>query len=126
MTHRIEPGSIVLTPTDARMLYQAARIAELRSRNRIGDTPLYRLLTDISLCAFAVPGAAPGILPRQDAASEERETWTVKEVARATGRSERAVRLDCHHNDLPATKQGNTWIITADDAKTYIASRRTH
>lgn len=119
----IPQGSILLTPRDARMLYQAARIGELRTRNRIGDSALYKLLTDLSMCAFTTP-ADNGNLTRQDAASEDREMWTVAQLARTTGRAARTIRLDIENNALPAHKQGNTWVITKQNAHTYIASRR--
>lgn len=124
MSSRVEPGSIILTPQDARMLYQAARIGELRKRHRVGNTALYQLLTDISVCAFTGPPTEPGNHPRQNTASEERETWTVNQLARATGLSQRAIRLDCQHNVLPATRHGHAWSVAADDATVYIKNRR--
>lgn len=128
MSRLVPAGSIILTPVDARILYQAAQLGELRSRYRIGDTRTYELLTEISQAAFAVDAAAAiaadGILPRQSAAKEERGLWTVQEIARAAHLAERTVRLDCKTGELPATKQGNTWAITADEAQTYIERRR--
>lgn len=124
MTTRIEHGSIVLTPTDARMLYQVARIGELRSRHRVGNTALYTLLTDISACAFTASVADSGIPPRQETASEERELWTVQQLARAAGLSTRTIRLDCQRGNLAAEKQGNTWLINNSAAHPYITARR--
>ncbi len=121
MTQRIEPGSLVLTPQDARMLYQAARLGELRTRNRVGNTALYALLTELTICAFT---AEPGIEPRHHAESEEREWWSVKQLARATGQSERTIRLHIEKGDLPATKTGSTWAVTSSTARTYIQGKR--
>ena len=122
MSRALPPGAILLTPADARVLYQIARIGELRSRHRVGDTAAYQLLTDISVCAFS--DAAPGNPARQDPASEEREWWTVQQVARQAGLSTRTVRLDCQRQALPSTKQGSTWTITNTAARTYIAARQ--
>ncbi|GGH44968.1 hypothetical protein [Microbacterium album] len=115
---RILPaGALILSPDDARMLYQAARIKELRSRYRVGDSAIYDLLRAITICAFST---APGNEPRQETASEERSHWTVNQIAQATRRAPRTVRLDIERKTLPAVKHGNTWVITNDDAKTYI------
>lgn len=127
MTQRTLPaGAIVITPSDARMLYQAANLRELRIRYRVGSTAIYDLLTDISRCAFEQDIATSiGTEQRQTSASEERETWTVNQLARRTGRAPRTIRLDIEKNALPATKHCGTWAITAADANTYIAGRRT-
>lgn len=125
MARKVEGGSIILTPTDARMLYQAARIGDLRSRFRVGDTALFRLLTDIATCAFTItPNTVPGNMTRQSTASEDRETWTVNRLATATGRAPRTVRLDIQRQALPAKKLTNSWLITPTDAATYIRSHR--
>ncbi len=123
MSRLIPEGSIVLTPADARILYQAAKIGELRSRYRIGDTKTYELLTEISIVAFHAP-ASTGNLERQETASEESDYWTVQRTARASGLSIRTVRLDCQRGDVPASKQGNSWLIPAHEARTYIQRRR--
>jgi hypothetical protein len=101
-----------------------ARIGDLRTQHRIGDTPIYRLLTEITLAAFTADPADVGTLPRQEAASEEREWWTVREVAKAMGRSERAVRLDCETERLPARKVSGSWLIATSDVETYAAARK--
>lgn len=123
MTRIITAGSVVLSPADARMLYQAARLGELRSRYRVGDSRMYDLLTELSLAAFLVP-AAQGSEPRQDAASEERRQWTTRRLARASGRSERSVRLDCQTGVVPASKVGSSWLVDESAAHTYIDTRR--
>ena len=119
----IPAGSVILTPAEARMLYQAARIGELRRRHRVGSSALYDLLTDISVAAFT-EDAARGNEPRQSAASEERGTWTVRHLASYTGRAPRTIRLDIETGALPATKNGNLWTIGLEDAKAYISIRR--
>lgn len=116
---------MILTPEDARILYQVARIAELRQRHRVGDTKTYRLLADISLNAFHQP-ADSGILGRQEPAFDESRQWTVHRVAVAAGLSDRKVRLDCQQGSLPARKEGRTWLIEHTEAETYIASGRRH
>ncbi len=123
MTRLISAGSIILSPADARMLYQAAKLGELRSRYRVGDTRIYELLTEISQAAFTVD-ADVGILPRQSAAKDHAEYWTVQQIAKAAGLKDRTVRLDCQNGELPATKQGTTWIVTTAEAEIYIERRR--
>jgi hypothetical protein len=120
----IEGGALILTPEDARLLYQGARIADLRKRHRSGDTRFYDLLVDISRAAFIAPNAELGIEPRQETASEEHRLWTVEQVARAARLAPRTIRLDCQRRELPATKPAGIWLIEADEAKTYIARRR--
>jgi hypothetical protein len=123
VTQRIEPGSIVLTPAEAWLLYQAARLGEVRTRYRVGENRTYQLLTEISICAFSSPVAADGNEPRQTTASEERGMWTVNQIAQATGRAPRTIRHDIETQLLPATKTGNTWAISNRDARTYIEGR---
>lgn len=123
MTTEIQPGSRILSPLEARMLYDAARLGELRARHRVGNTRLYQLLTELTICAFTEPIAATGNEPRQSKASEERDWWTVQQVARSAGLSNRTVRLDCQRQTLPAEKSGNTWTITRTAATTYINAR---
>lgn len=112
-------GSIVLTPAEARMLYQPCRIRELRSKVRTGDTALYDLLTELSICAYTA-NAEVGIDPRHPAASEEREWWTTENLARGSGRAGRTIRKDIATGDLRATRTTNGWLIRASDAQAYI------
>lgn len=114
-------GAIVLTPHDCQMLYQAARLGEVRTRHRVGASALYELLTDITLAAFNAD-AASGTEPRHETATEEREWWTVQQLARATGLSTRKVRLDAQQGRVPADKHSGTWLIDKQNATTYIAA----
>ncbi|QRY40833.1 hypothetical protein JVX92_00625 [Microbacterium hominis] len=114
-------SSVILTPEDCRALYQAAKIGELRTRHRVGNSMLYELLTDISRCAFAAD-AAPGTEPRHESASEEREWWTVQQLARATGLSARKIRLDAQQGRVAADKHSGTWLIDRQNAITYITA----
>ncbi|WP_146083035.1 MULTISPECIES: hypothetical protein [unclassified Rathayibacter] len=123
MTHLIPPGSLILTPQDARALYQAAKLGDLRQQYRVGDTAIYDLLSAISMAAFTIP-ADGGNLTRHTSAFVEHGLWTVHRVAIAAGLSERKVRLDCQQGFLPATKQGSNWIIEQAEADTYIARGR--
>ena len=121
--HGIPQGSIILTPKKAQMLYQAAHLGELRSRHRVGFDALHQLLTEITVCAFT-QDADPGIEPRQETASEEREWWTTEQLARTSRRATRTIRNDIGIGSLPATKNPNGWLIRADHAKTYIEEHR--
>ncbi len=124
MTARIEAGSIILSPADAAILYQVLDVKRARDRNRVGQKRVYDLLTELSICAFSEV-AASGNEPRQDAAREEREWWTVHQIYEATRgqRSERTIRLDCQTGALPARKTP-TWLVSNKDATTYIAAHR--
>ncbi|MFC7925480.1 hypothetical protein [Microbacterium laevaniformans] len=125
MTVQIPSGAILLTRSEAQVLYQGAQLGELRNRERRTgrDTPLYQVLHAISVCVFT-DDAAPGIEPRHETASEEREWWTVQQLARATGLSARKVRLDAQTGRIPAKKQAGNWLIDCQDATTYISTTR--
>lgn len=119
---RVEPGSIVLSPTDARILYQVANLGELRRRFRVGDSRVYQLLTDVTVAAFS--DADDGTEPRHPAASEEREWWTTEQLSRAAGRAARTIRNDIALGILPATKNPNGWLIRSAHATTYLEGHR--
>lgn len=123
MTVQIPSGAILLTRSEAQVLYQGAQLGELRNRERRTgrDTPLYQVLHAISVCVFT-DDAAPGTEPRHETASEEREWWTVQQLARATGLSTRKVRLDAQQGRVPADKHSGTWLIDKQNATTYIAA----
>jgi hypothetical protein len=122
MTHITNELSITLTTTEARMLYQAAKLGELRTRFRGRDEAIYTLLHDLSVVALHTAG--PGKEQRQETASEEDQEWTVNQVARAAGLADRTVRLDCERGELPAEKKYRRWTITSAEAHTYIRRRR--
>ncbi|MCR2784071.1 MULTISPECIES: helix-turn-helix domain-containing protein [unclassified Microbacterium] len=128
MTYLPDEPVIILTASDARILWQAARLNELRLKHRTGgNNRLYSLLVNVYRVGLAVsPDAAPGNETRQEAASEEREYWTTQQLAKATGQAERTIRLHIQDKTIPATKPGKSWLIHKDDATTYIASGRKH
>lgn len=114
---------IILTATEARILWQAARLNDLRLKHRSGDDRLYALLAKVyQVGLLQIRTTGPGNEPRQNTATEERRAWTVRQLANATGRAERTVRLDIEKKALPATKQGGTYIINSTEAATYIAA----
>lgn len=125
MSHivRDQPGSVVLSPSDSRILYNELDIKNLRLRYRIGNPRVYEILTDITRSAFTA-NADGGILTRQPAAFEDHEVWTVERLAKASRLGVRTVRLACQRGTLPAVKQGTAWIITPTDARTYIEGHR--
>ncbi|WJL95880.1 hypothetical protein QSU92_01240 [Microbacterium sp. ET2] len=125
MTRRLVTGpSILLTQEDARILYRAANLGDLRTRYRVGNKTIYDLLTDITVLALSTPDAARGNEQRQPAASEEREYWTTQQVATAARQAERTVRLACQRQEIPAEKPAGTWLIRNSDARTYINTHR--
>lgn len=118
----IPEGSIVLTPHAARIIYQMLPVKETRTRLS-SRTQGWQVLNAITQCAFHLP-ADSGINPRQLTETDEREHWTVSQVARAAKVSERTVRNDCESGQLDAKKIGRPWVIHRDAATTYIASKR--
>jgi hypothetical protein len=118
------------TYTEAEALWQEARLAEVR--RRLGgeeSNPAYRAITAIWRCILAGRNSAErGGEPRKDAEREERGYMTTAEVARETRLSERTVRNHCADGSLPATKANDTapWVISTDDAATYISRKRKH
>ena len=95
MSHLPDEPVIVLTASDVEMLWGPARLNDLRIKHRSGDTRLYELLVKMHrLRLRRLTNADNGNQPRQPAASEEREKWTVKQLAQVTGRAMRTIRLD--------------------------------
>ncbi len=115
---------VILTASDAHMLWQAARLNDLRIKHR-GDQRLYDLLVSIYKVGL-LEIAERGNEPRQDAATEEPEIWTTQQVARAARVSERTVRNDCKDGTLPATQHrtNGPWLIQPAEATTYIDWRK--
>ncbi|RKS89574.1 hypothetical protein DEU37_1891 [Microbacterium sp. AG790] len=105
------------------MLWSAADLNRTRIKFRVGNQKMYDLLCDIYRTALTTV-ADDGNEPRQSTASEERETWTVAQVATAAGLSERTVRLDAQQEHLKGTKAGRTWVFTRDAALDYIEGRK--
>ena len=122
MSGVVAGGVVILTAHDAAILYQAAGISDLRTRYRVGDSRIYKILNDISQAAFL--HADPGNEPRQEAASEEPGMWTVQRIAKAARLAPRTVRLDIERGTLPAQRPGHAWVIDPNEAATYIAARR--
>lgn len=115
---------VILTPSDARMLWQAAQLGELRVKHR-GDPRLYDVLLNIYKGTL-LEDAARGNDPRQIAETEDREYWNTTQVARAAGVSERTVRNHCADHTLPAVHahENGPWMIPNDEALTYIDRKR--
>ncbi|MEV7827329.1 hypothetical protein [Microbacterium enclense] len=117
--------SIVLTAAEVDMLWRTAGLDELRKRHRSGDTHLYQLLLRMHQVRLQRPiDAVSGTGTRHDAASEERTHWTIQQLSQVTGRAERTIRNDIALGELTATKTGRSWIVTTENATTYIASRK--
>ncbi|MFV9424932.1 helix-turn-helix domain-containing protein [Microbacterium sp. S1037] len=115
---------VILTPKDARMLWQIAKLNELRIKHR-SDPYVYDVLHTIYKGTLLEP-AERGNETRQTAATEERDYWTTRQVAKAAGVSERTVRSHCADKTLPAehTRNNGPWLIPKDQALTYIHWKR--
>jgi hypothetical protein len=121
-TSQLGPG-VFLPDQDALILFQRLNLGAVRERERGRDDRLSWILNAIAVAAFRNI-ADGGTEARQPAAREERRWWTVPQVAEAAHVSERAVRLDCQHGVLPATKQNRAWLIPNTHAQAYVSGRR--
>lgn len=125
MTYLPREPVIVLTASDVDMLWRGVGLDEHRRRHRSGDTALYSLLVRMhQVRLLRVIDAADGTPERHSTASEEREWWTVEQLATAAHRAPRTIRKDIENNELQATKTGRVWVISNADAKSYLNSRR--
>jgi len=120
------PGSyvqgIIITPRQAYVLEQAARLTELRSKIRGNDSELDQVLHDIRLMAMAWAASVNGRTTRK--ATEATVNWySPAQVAAQTGVTEHAVRLAIREGRLSATKTEGRWQVTPAD---YAAYRATH
>lgn len=113
----------VMSMAELRIVFQEANLAGLLKQFKRTDNVAYRIVHDMQK-AILSEVAASGSEPRQAAASEEREYWTVPQLHRASRRGETTIRKDIRENRLPATQVNGTWLIANGDARTYIASRR--
>ncbi|MFZ8758625.1 helix-turn-helix domain-containing protein [Microbacterium sp. HMH0099] len=125
MSVEVPNGGLILSREEVRMLYQVANLKDLRAKLRDSGTgtAAYKLIHELSRATFA-NSADNGITPRQTTAIRDNGYTTVVQVAHNAGISERTVRLHLQQQILPATKSGRHWIITQDDADTYISARR--
>lgn len=123
--NRLPGGCVVLYPEELRILFQVARIWDIRVRMREAgkDDVQYQVINQLAQAVFA-QDADTGTIPRQMTASGQSEYMTVGQVARGAHLAERTVRLHLQQQILPASKSGRHWIIRTTDANTYIAARR--
>ena len=123
--NRLPGGCVVLYPDELRILFQVAKIWDIRVRMRSAgkDDVQYQVINQLAQAVFA-EDAADGTIPRKLTASDEAEYMTVGQVARGAHLAERTVRLHLQQQILPASKSGRNWIIRTTDAHTYIAARR--
>lgn len=127
MTRRVE-NAVILDGRAAMILSQAARLPELRVAVRGRDDQLYALLNDIAVVAntyrTSVEGKGTGNATELRE-PEYRPIWTPAEIAKQIPVHPRTVRNDIERGLLRAQKSGRIWAVTAEDATTYIESRRT-
>lgn len=115
---------VILTVADSRILWQGARLNDLRVKHR-GDPRLYDVLLNIykgTLLEDSVNGSDP----RQIAETGESDYWNTKQLAKAAGVSERTIRNHCADKTLPAihAHQNGPWLIPHDEAITYIDRKK--
>lgn len=122
MAIRVE-AAVVLSRADCALLYEAARLRELRVRAR-GSGRLYTLLTDITITAFAHASSGEGNLKAErEEPGESGDMLTVTRVAARAGITPRAVRNHIAAGLLRAEKTGQMWVVQAATAEQYIAGR---
>lgn len=126
MSRRLQ-NVVILTGSDCALLYEAARLRELRVAARGSSDRLYSLLTDITAAAFDYRDSLNGKKPEVKRENEEAGDMgivTAKEVARRAGVTPRTVRNHIALGLLAATQQGRTWVITTESANQYIEGRK--
>lgn len=117
---------VILSVADARILWQAAKLGDLRVKHR-GDPRLYDVLLNIYKGTL-LEDSVRGNDPRQNTETDDREYWTTEQVAKAAGVSARTVRNHCADETLPAihAHENGPWLIHNDEALTYIERKRKH
>lgn len=117
---------VILSVADARILWQAARLNDLRVKHR-GDPRLYDVLLNIYKGTL-LDDSGRGNDPRQNAETDDRDYWNTKDVAKAAEVSERTVRNHCADGTLPAihAHENGPWLIPTEEAMTYIERKRKH
>lgn len=113
---------LVLTPSECRMLWQAAQLDALRIRSR-SDEKLYSVLASLYKCGLT-PAAGQQRADQTDIRDTQSAGITADQLAKNVGVNVRTIRRDIATNRLPATKTGGIWLITPDAAHTYIETRR--
>lgn len=127
MSRRVE-NAVILDGPAAAMLSQAANLDALRVTVRGRDDRLHALLVDIAMTSAAWRGSLQGKAEgnRTEIPDPEyKPMWTPADLAKQLRVTPRTVRNDIERQLLPAHKNGRTWSIAAQDALTYIESRRT-
>lgn len=125
MTRLIE-NAVILTAREAAMLWQAARLSDLRVRARTNPS-LYALLVDIYRAALTSKPSTTGTkqpVKREIPETDSSGFLTVTEVAKKVGVTPRTVRNDIHKELINAHRVGREWVFTLDAADAYIASRK--
>lgn len=126
MTRRVE-NAVVLTGSDAALLYEAASLRELRVLTRGKSDRLYALLTDITESAFLYMASRDGKPPRKPAESDESQDSdivTVEHLARRAGVTPRTIRNHIGLGLIQAKKVNRIWLISREAAKQYIDGRQ--
>lgn len=125
MTRRVK-NAVILTGSDCALLYETARLRDLRVKARGTSDRLYALLTDITAAAFDHQTSVEGTKPQINAETGDArstEIVTVEAVARRAGITPRAVRNHIEAGLLEAHKINRVWIIPTSAAEQYIAGR---
>ncbi|WP_194763966.1 hypothetical protein [Microbacterium sp. UFMG61] len=117
---------MILTGSDAALLYQVANIRRLRIAARGKSDRLYALLTDITEAAFihaaSVDGKNRG-KPAESDESQSNDIVSVEHIARRAGVTARTVRNHIGLGLITAEKVNRTWLITREAAQQYIDGR---
>lgn len=129
MSVRTEGSVCILTAQDAAILWQAAKLRELRIYTRSEDSALAEILRDIwSTALLAMPDRTVSgngnAVKAETREAISNEVLTVKEVADMAGITPRTIRNHITAGILPAAQMGREWIITRQEADTYVAGRK--
>lgn len=127
MSRRVDGAACILTAEDAAILWQAAKLDDVRIRFR-DDKRIHTVLADIWVTALSLHTNADSgnNNPVKTAIREHvsKEVVTVTDIAKHSGIPARTIRSHIKRELLPATQVGREWTITSRDAKAYIAGQK--
>ena len=126
-TTRIDRPALLLDGEDAAILWQVARLNDVRLKARGRDENAYRVLLAVHEAAMSWRASVEGKNAVQSAETRQSSKWvTPGDLAQKLGVSSRTVRNDIAAGLLPAHKVNRLWVVTLSDARTYLAARHTH
>ena len=119
-------GAVAIVPGRvAAWLNQQLDLDRLRREIRGADPEVDHVLIALAVAASGWRASVFGTGPRNLPEPESRSTrLTTAEVANLLGLTDRAIRSACQSGRLPATRTGDRWSVSREDAEHYRAARQ--